>query len=105
MSSRGPVVIDWANPRRGDPLADVASSSLLIRLAPVPPFMAGKLQINILRSWFHSAYLKRYLELRPVSRDLISAWELPLVASRLADNIPEERELILAFVEKALLSQ
>ena len=105
MSSRGPVVIDWANPRRGDPLADVASSSLLIRLAPVPQFMAGKLQINILRSWFHSAYLKRYLELRPVSRDLISAWELPLVASRLADNIPEERDLIFEFVKKALLSQ
>jgi len=105
MSSRGPVVIDWANPRRGDPLADVASSSLLLRLAPLPQFMAGKWLINMLRAWFHSAYLKRYLELRPVSRYQLWAWELPLVASRLADNIPEERELILAFVEKALLSQ
>lgn len=105
MSSRGPVVIDWANPRRGDPLADVASSSLLLRLAPAPQFMAGRLQINMFRAWFHSAYLKRYLQLRPVSRDRISAWELPLVASRLADNIPEERELILAFVKKALSSQ
>jgi len=105
MSSRGPVVIDWANPRRGDPLADVASSSLLLRLAPLPQFMAEKWMINMLRAWFHSAYLKRYLELRPFSRDRISAWELPLVASRLADNIPDEREIILAFVEKALLSQ
>ena len=105
MSSRGPVVIDWANPRRGDPLADVAGSSLLLRLAPLPQFMAGRWLINMFRAWFHSAYLKRYLELRPVSRDRILAWELPLVASRLADNIPEEREIILAFVEKALLSQ
>lgn len=105
MSSRGSVVIDWANPRRGDPLADVAGSLLLLRLAPLPQFMAGRWLINMFRAWFHSAYLKRYLELRPVSRDRISAWELPLVASRLADNIPEERELILALVEKALLSQ
>ena len=105
MSSRGPVVIDWANPRRGDPLADVAGSSLILRLAPVPQYMAGRWLINMLRAWFHSTYLKRYMGLRSVSRDQISAWELPLVASRLTDNIPEERELILAFVEKALLSQ
>lgn len=105
MSSQGPVVIDWANSRRGDPLADVAASSLLLRLAPVPQFMPGKWLITIFRAWFHSAYLKRYLELRPVSRDRISAWELPLVASRLADNIPEEKEIILAFLKKALLYQ
>lgn len=105
MSSQGPVVIDWANSRRGDPLADVAASSLLLRLAPVPQFMPGKWLISIFRAWFHSAYLKRYLELRPVSRDRISAWELPLVASRIADNIPEEEELILAFLKKALLYQ
>ncbi len=105
MSSRGPVVIDWSNPRRGDPLADVAGSSLLLQLAPVPQYMAGRWLIKIFRAWFHSSYLKRYMELRPVSRDQISAWELPLVASRLADNIPEERELILAFVEKALISK
>ncbi len=105
MSSRGPVVIDWANPRRGDPLADVAASSLLLRLAPLPQFMVGRWLINMSRARFHSAYLKRYLELRPVSQDQIEVWELPLVASRLADNIPEERELILAFVDKALSSQ
>ena len=105
MSSHGPVVIDWSNPRRGDPLADVAATSLLFRLAPIPQFMAGRWIINMLRDWFHTIYLKRYLQLRPGSRKQIAAWELPLVTSRLLDNIPEEKALLLAFIEKALSSQ
>ena len=105
MSSHGPVVIDWANPRRGDPLADVASCSLLLRLAPVPQFMAGQWLIGMLRAWLHSIYLKRYLQLRPGSREQMVAWELPLITARLADNIPEERDMLLAFIEKALSSR
>jgi len=105
MSPRGPVVMDWANPRRGDPLADVAATSLLFRLAPLPQFMAGRWLINMFRDRFHSVYLKRYLQLRPASRQRISAWELPLITARLADNIPEERDLLLAFIEKAISSR
>jgi len=105
MSSRGPVVIDWANPRRGDPLADVAASSLLLRLAPVPQFMAGRWLINMFRARLHSAYLKRYLEVRSISRERIAEWELPLVTARLTDNIPEERALLLAFIDEGLASQ
>jgi len=105
MSSHGPVVIDWANPRRGDPLADVAASSLLIRLAPLPQFMAGRWLINMVRAWFHSIYLKQYLQLRPTSHQQIAVWELPLVTARLADNIPEERDLLLTLIEASLPSQ
>ena len=105
MSSHGPMVIDWANPRQGDPLADVAASSLLLRLAPLPQFMAGRWLINMVRARFHSAYLKQYLELRPASREQIAEWELPLVTARLADRIPEERDLLLALIEARLKSQ
>jgi len=102
MSSRGPVVIDWANPRRGDPIADVASCSLLLRLAPLPQFMAGQWLINMFRARMHSVYLKRYRQLRPAPRQQIAAWELPLVTSRLSDSIREERGLLLALIEEAL---
>ena len=105
MSSHGPVVIDWSNPRRGDPVADVTASSLLLRLAPLPQFIVGRWLINMVRAWFHSIYLKHYLQLRPAPREQIAAWELPLVTARLADNIPEERDLLLTFIEKALSSQ
>ena len=105
MSSHGPVVIDWANPRRGNPLADVAASSLLLRLAAVPQFMAGRWLINMFRARLHSAYLKHYLRLRPASHQQLAAWELPLVTARLADNIPEERDLLLTFIEAGLASR
>ena len=102
MSSRGPVVIDWSNPRRGDRIADVASCSLLLRLAPLPQFMAGRWLLGMVRDRLHSVYLKRYLQLRPASRQQIAAWELPLITSRLSDSIPEERDLLLAFIKEAL---
>jgi aminoglycoside phosphotransferase (APT) family kinase protein len=105
MSSRGPVVIDWSNPRRGDPVADVTSCSLILRLAPLPQFMAGRWLLGMVRDRLHSVYLKRYLQLRPASHQRIAAWELPLIASRLSDNIPEERDLLLTFIEGALSSQ
>ena len=102
MSPRGPVVIDWANPTRGDPTADVASCSLLLRLAPLPQFMAGRWLIGMVRNHLHSVYLKRYRQLRPAPHRQIAAWELPLITSRLSDNIPEERDLLLTLIEGAL---
>ena len=105
MSPQGPVVIDWANAKRGDPLADVAATSLLFRLATLPQFIAGRWLINMFRARVHSIYLKRYLQLRPASREQIAVWELPLVTSRLSDNISEERARLLAFIGEALASR
>ena len=105
MTARGPIVIDWLTAKRGDPMADVARTSLVLRLAAVPQFMAGRWLINMFRARLHSIYLKRYLQLRPAPREQIAAWELPLITARLADSIPEERDLLLAFIEKALSSQ
>ena len=104
MSSHGPVVIDWTGVKRGDPLADVTSASLLLRAAAVPQFMAQKWLFNMVRNWFRSSYLKKYQRLRPASPAQMTGWELPLIAGRLADNIPEERDMILAYLEKSLLS-
>jgi aminoglycoside phosphotransferase (APT) family kinase protein len=36
MSPRGPIVIDWPNARRGDPMADVALTYALIRCGRIP---------------------------------------------------------------------
>jgi uncharacterized protein (TIGR02172 family) len=104
MSSRGPVVIDWDGTKRGDPLADVTATSLLIRGSLIPQFIARRWLINILRSRFSSSYLKKSLRLHPGSAGRITDWEFPLVAGRLADNIPEEREMLLAVLQKAVRS-
>ena len=106
MSSRGPVIIDWQDASLGNPLADVARTSLLFQTSEVPPFIAGRWLINWGRALFYSTYLKRYLQLRPASREQIAAWQLPVAAARLDENIPpEEEKRLLAFVEAKLKSQ
>lgn len=37
LAARGPVIIDWPDATRGQPLADVARTSLLLRLGGLPP--------------------------------------------------------------------
>ena len=105
MSSRGPIIIDWPDASQGNPLADVARTSMLFRLAEVPSFYARRWLINSVRALFHSIYLRRYLRLRPGSREEIAAWLLPVAAARLSEDIPEEEPRLLALVEANLKSQ
>ena len=106
MSSRGPIIIDWQAAKQGNPLADVARTSLLFQTAEVvPPFIAGRWLINWVGGLFHSIYLRSYLQLRPASREQIAAWQLPMAAARLAENIPEEKDRLLALIEAKLKSQ
>ncbi len=58
LSKRGPVVIDWANAARGDPLVDVALTWALLASADVP---SGRLQAamtSVGRSVFARAFLR-----------------------------------------------
>ena len=102
MSSQGPVIIDWLDATQGNPLADLARTSLLLQTASVPPFIAGRWLINWVRGLFYSTYLKRYLQLRPASREQIAVWQLPVAAARLAEDIPEEKDRLLALIEASL---
>ena len=55
---------------------------------------------------FFKRYLARYLALMPdVSLESIQGWMLPVAAARLAENIPGERPLILAYLERLLPAQ
>jgi aminoglycoside phosphotransferase (APT) family kinase protein len=60
ISARGPVVIDWARPGRGDPMTDVAAAYLLMATAAVP---AGRVQSAVIalgRSWLAESFIRRY---------------------------------------------
>ncbi len=62
MSPRGPVVIDWPNARRGDPMADVALTYALIRCGRIPlprPVAAvlDALRAPVLRRTFAKRYV------------------------------------------------
>jgi aminoglycoside phosphotransferase (APT) family kinase protein len=62
MSPRGPIVIDWPNARRGDPMADVALTYALIRCGRIPlprPVAAAldALRAPVLRRTFAKRYV------------------------------------------------
>ena len=69
---QGPVVIDWVDAARGDPLADVARALLLLRMAPsYATSPAQRLLIRAGAAQLAAAYLRRYRQLRPApSADL-----------------------------------
>jgi len=104
MSPRGPIIIDWQTAKRGDPLADVARTCLLLEIgAPLPSRTKISWVLNLERRWVYSVYLKRYRQLRSHSEQELAAWQVPIAAARLtSEPISEEREQLLAFIDECI---
>ncbi len=108
LTADGPLVIDWVDATRGQPLADVARTSLLLQTAHLS-LANGALAAELLAglAQFHDGYLSRYLTSEPVAlqqakRAAIEAWRLPLAAARLAEGVSEaEARALVAMVEEA----
>ena len=100
MSPRGPIVIDWNNAHIGNPLEDVARSTLMLSgVAMSEP----SLRPSIDR--FTKVYLKRYFQLRPDDQQQLVAWQPIVAAVRLSDNIPELQEWLLEQIRTGLAMQ
>lgn len=99
LTPGGPVIIDWPDATHGHPLADVARTQLLMQAPGLPPGTARRWLLQALRELFHAVYLRHYLKLRPASRRQLVAWQLPVAAARLSEDIPQEREWVLALVK------
>lgn len=99
MTARGPIVIDWIDAVRGNPLADVARTCLLFSLGALPPGTPARWLLEAGRRPFHMTYLKRYFQLLPGDRQQLSAWQPVVAAARLAENISEEQDRLLALVK------
>ena len=102
MTARGPIIIDWLDATRGNPLADVARSSLLFRVAAPPPSAARRWWFAAGRRWFQRTYLKGYCQRRPGDRRQLAAWQPVVAAARLREDIRDERERLLALVRAGL---
>jgi len=104
ITARGPVIIDWNDATQGDPLADVARSSLLLSLAVLPPGVSAylRLLLTLGRHMFHRIYLQRYHQLCPGALQQLMNWQPIVAAARLSNDIPEEREQLLAIVKAGL---
>jgi uncharacterized protein (TIGR02172 family) len=97
MTQQGPVIIDWTDATRGDPIADVARSSIILQGAALTNPSAG---------WFHDAYLRRYFKLhRDNARYQYNTWRTIVAAVRLSENVAEQQEWLLAQVRAGLASR
>ncbi len=103
-SPRGPIVIDWTTAARGNPLADVARTVLMFRLAALPPAMPAskRIMVQLLRYIFLRAYLRAYRSLRPLTDAEIEAWIPVLAAARLNERIAPEEKALLRLAESRL---
>ena len=102
MTSRGPVIVDWLDAAQGNPLADVARTSLLARVAELPPGTARRWVFQSARTLFHRIYLRRYLERHRASRGELDAWLLPVAVARVSEDIPAERRRLAALIDMLL---
>jgi uncharacterized protein (TIGR02172 family) len=87
LTSKGACTIDWMDATRGNPMADVARTSIILKgmaERQVPnAFIKGFVRL------FHAAYLRQYFRLHPQGMEEYRLW-LPIVAgARLSENIPE----------------
>ena len=104
MSPRGPIIIDWMDAGRGNPLADVAKTSLVLRLRRSVPdiSVAAQVLMKAARNLIHAVYLNRYRYLRCIDFHQLAAWQTPIAASRLSAGIAGEQTQLLALIEDPL---
>lgn len=100
MSPRGPIVIDWNNAHIGNPLEDVARSTLILSGASISQ-PSSRSRID----QFNQAYLEHYFKLRPGDQEQLVAWQPIVAAVRLSDNIPEIQEWSLEQIRIGLAGQ
>jgi len=90
-----PFIIDWADAAPGNPLADVARTSVILLGAAGSDLTASPLMKWFVRL-FHTVYRHRYFGLRPGGEDAYRRWLPIAAAARLSENIPEVESWLLA---------
>jgi aminoglycoside phosphotransferase (APT) family kinase protein len=103
VDATGPVVIDFASARGGDPVADHVKSLLLFE-AGTPPEASAWIRVLVLlgRRLARAAYVRGYGKLTPEERMRAKVWWPILVGQRLAEGIPEERKTLLKLLGRTL---
>lgn len=101
LTAEGEVIIDWVDAIRGNPLADLARTSILL-LGAAETVLSGNLLLKSFVRLFHGAYLRQYFRLRPGGQDEYRRWLPVVAAARLDENITEQEKWLVAQAEKIL---
>jgi aminoglycoside phosphotransferase (APT) family kinase protein len=95
-------VIDWTNAARGDPVADVARTWVVLKFSPLPPGAgrAERLLAPLGRGTLRREYMRAYLRTAPLDLDRLARWRRVRAIERLAQEIQGEREPLLAWLAR-----
>ena len=93
------TVIDWIDAARGNPLADVARTTIIF-LGSANTTQTPNPIIKVFTRLSHAVYLREYFRLRPGGQDEYRRW-LPIVAAgRLTEGMPELEKWLVEQAEK-----
>lgn len=101
LTPTGAVIIDWIDAARGNPLADTARTTILLR-GVAATGQGGSRLLAALALLFHAVYLRRYFALRPGGQDEYQRWLPVVAAARLSEGIPEIEAWLVSQVEEGL---
>ncbi|MFW9779323.1 MAG: phosphotransferase family protein [Candidatus Heimdallarchaeota archaeon] len=104
LTTNGPFIIDWLDATRGNPLADIARTNLLLKIAVPPTGWMVRFLIRVFQSRFQKYYQRHYFQISDQNQEQLKHWQLPVAAARLVDNIPEERPQLLDLIRSQLTS-
>lgn len=95
------VVIDWIDSSLGNPLADVARSSIIALGAAASQQVPNPLTKVLIRI-FNSIYLHNYFKLLPAGKQEYRHWLPVVAAARLTENMPELEDWLVTIARTAL---
>ena len=100
ITKNGEIIIDWMTATQGNPLADIARTSIIFKFGVVPDKTYIEKQIiNFIRNKFYLEYIKYYMKLTGVKIEQIEQWELPVASARLTEWLPkDEKAALLNFI-------
>jgi aminoglycoside phosphotransferase (APT) family kinase protein len=98
-----PVIIDWGDASRGDPIADVARTRLLHRFGALPDGTSAALQRleRVGRRILVRRYTRIYGRAHRVDQPLVRRWEVVRAALRFYEGIEPEYAPLSKFLEHA----
>lgn len=102
VGEKGVFVVDWPNAMQGNPLADIARTTLLILHSELPSDLPGREEILREREVFYGAYLEHYQNFSDLDLDELQAWMPIVAAARLRENIPSEEFRLMRLVQETL---
>jgi len=90
LGPEGPMIVDWFDASRGDPIADVARSSLVLLSDGVNPprHLPGSDRETL--SALTDAYLERLRESLEFDHETLLRWQAVNAVARMAEGVPRE---------------